>query len=240
MHVLRSTYLPAYSDFIRAPYSSDPFPLTSPTLSPAASSSLSPIQSLQRETRVLDLFIALTVREDVWADESELHLEREESFRDLFDLMQPRSRLEDLVRAYGLREGVVTLSTGSPVVSSVPVTPTSPTAATSSGSSLGIGGFGSSFGWGGKKSREKDKGKGKEKEGRASLRSKPVPLVQSPAPLQFAVLSASFSSRKVGIVLTTRESKRTIVEVGRTRDERLESSAKKIVQELRHWLEESM
>lgn len=62
---------------------------------------------MQRETRVLDLYIALKVREDVWADESELHLEREESFKDLFDLMQPRARLEDLVRAYGRRDGVV-------------------------------------------------------------------------------------------------------------------------------------
>jgi hypothetical protein len=43
-------------------------------------------------------------------DDSELHLEREESFKDLFDLMQPRSRLEDLVRFYGVREGVVCLA----------------------------------------------------------------------------------------------------------------------------------
>lgn len=52
-----------------------------------------PLQSLQRETAVLDLFIAAKVREDVWLDETELHLEREETFKDLFDLNQVRLRL---------------------------------------------------------------------------------------------------------------------------------------------------
>ncbi|KAF8553260.1 hypothetical protein OG21DRAFT_1464338 [Imleria badia] len=101
MHVLRSTYLPAYGSLIRAPYTSDPFPVSSSTLSAG------PVETTQRETQVLDLFIALKVREDVMMDDTEFHLEREESFKDLFDLMQPRSRLEDLVRYYGLREGVV-------------------------------------------------------------------------------------------------------------------------------------
>jgi hypothetical protein len=49
---------------------------------------------------VLDLFIALKVHDDVWADECELHLGQPEAFRDLFDLMQPRARLEDLLFAY--------------------------------------------------------------------------------------------------------------------------------------------
>ena len=49
---------------------------------------------------MLDLFIALKVHDDVWADESELHLGQPEAFRDLFDLMQPRARLEDLLCAY--------------------------------------------------------------------------------------------------------------------------------------------
>ncbi|KAF7361370.1 hypothetical protein MSAN_01169800 [Mycena sanguinolenta] len=65
--------------------------------------------TIQRETATLDLFIAVKVREDVWADDSELHLERDESFKDLFDLAQPRARLEDLIRVYGLREGVVSI-----------------------------------------------------------------------------------------------------------------------------------
>jgi len=53
-----------------------------------------------RETTVLDLFIALKVHDDVWADETELHLGQPEAFRDLFDLMQPRARLEDLLSGY--------------------------------------------------------------------------------------------------------------------------------------------
>ncbi|KAH9886986.1 hypothetical protein C8Q73DRAFT_657671 [Cubamyces lactineus] len=190
MHVLRSTYLPAYSALVRPPYTSDPFPLSLPDSPyvPASSSSprsgtasLLPLQSVQRETRVLDLFIALKVREDVWADESELHLEREESFKDLFDLMQPRARLEDLVRTYGAREGVVSTSS-------------SPTA------------------WANGSSRA------------ASSR------------IPFSALSVSFSPRVVGLVLTTRERKKTIVQVPRTREETLEVSARKLVGELRAWV----
>jgi hypothetical protein len=179
MHVLRSTYLPAYSALVHPPYSSDPFPLA--TASPSYSTSTSPIQSSQRETQVLDLFIALKVREDVWADESELHLERDESFRDLFDLMQPRSRTEDLVRVYGVREGVLTVG---PEV--------------------------------------------------ARTSSKVGPSRSATVP--FSALSVSFSSRRVGLVLTTRERKRTIVEVSRTKDERLEVAAKSLVRELKRWL----
>ncbi|KAH9925642.1 uncharacterized protein BXZ73DRAFT_91072 [Epithele typhae] len=115
MHVLRSSYLPAYAALVRSPYTSDPFPHAASATTPA-----------QRETRVLDLFIALKVREDVWTDESELHLEREESFKDLFDLMQPRARLEDLVRLYGVRDGAVAVplpSGATPVATSSPTTP---------------------------------------------------------------------------------------------------------------------
>jgi len=73
-----------------------------------------PLLSLQRETAVLDLFIAAKVREDVWLDETELHLEREETFKDLFDLNQPRARLEDLVRHYGTRSGAIYTTPPSP------------------------------------------------------------------------------------------------------------------------------
>ena len=187
MHVLRSTYLQAYASLVRPPYSSDPFPLQSPSPHTVPKSANSPItiRSIQRETQVLDLFIALKVREDVWLDESELHLERDESFRDLFDLSQPRSRAEDLVRAYGMREGVVSVD------------------ADGSGVKL-VGGSSSS------RSRQRT--------------------------LPFSVLSVSFSSRRLGLVLTTRERKKTIVEVGRTKDEKLEVGAKKLVKELRSWL----
>ncbi|THH04238.1 hypothetical protein EW145_g5672, partial [Phellinidium pouzarii] len=118
MHVLRSTYLPAYTSLIKQPYSSDPFPLSSASPSspsasypPAPPYLASPSDSVQRETQVLDLFLAAKVREDVWADDTELHLEREEAFQDLFDLLQPRARLEDLVRQVGVAAGVVSVST---------------------------------------------------------------------------------------------------------------------------------
>ena len=75
MHVLRSTYLPAYLSMVRPPYTSDPFPLSSPSQSSITPQLASPVNSLQRETQVLDLFLAAKVRDDVWADESELHLE---------------------------------------------------------------------------------------------------------------------------------------------------------------------
>jgi len=96
MHVLRSTYLPSYTSLIRHPYTSDPFPLTE---SPSSDDACTPLNR-SRETTVLDHFIALKVHDDVFADESELHLGQPEAFRDLFDLMQPRARLEDLLHAY--------------------------------------------------------------------------------------------------------------------------------------------
>ena len=203
MHVLRSTYLPAYARLIRPPYTTDPFPHALPGSSSATSSHFSIIQ---RETRVLDLFIALKVREDVWADDSELHLEREESFKDLFDLMQPRARLEDLLRVYGLRERVVSVPSSSGF-----------TAIASSSSS----------------SSKKDLSEGGSNGVRFGASRSAAP------PLPFAALSVSFSPRAVGVVLSTRQWKKKIVEVPRTREETLEVSAKKLVRELRGWLAEN-
>ncbi|KAI0920291.1 hypothetical protein AcW1_002074 [Taiwanofungus camphoratus] len=184
MHVLRSTYIPAYARLIRAPYTSDPFPMASAEAE-QSDPCASPVQSIQRETRVFDRFLALKVHEDVLADESELHMEREESFRDLFDLMQPRSRLEDLVRVYGTREGIITTSRANQQSSS------------------------------------------------AVTRSRLPTGVQ---PISFAALSVSFSPRRTGLILTTKERKRTIVEVPRTREETLEASAMKLTKELKKWL----
>ncbi|KDQ54650.1 hypothetical protein JAAARDRAFT_38329 [Jaapia argillacea MUCL 33604] len=215
MNVLRSTYLPAYQSLIRPPYSSDPFPFTSQPSSSSPYSSAyvpssppnapsSPICSVQRETSVLDLFIALKVREDVWADDSELHLERDESFKDLFDLMQPKSRCEDLLRVYGVREGVISVSDSNFSSSSAS---TSNAAASSSS--------------------------------RSSSSRTPTPSRKTPAikPLPFSALSISFSTRKIGLILSSRGGKRTIVEVQRSgRDEKLEVATKKLVRELKGWL----
>jgi len=63
-----------------------------------------------------------------------------------------------------------------------------------------------------------------------------------PTPVPFSALSVSFSPRRVGLVLSggaggrSGVRKRTIVEVARTRDERLEVAAKKLVKELKVWL----
>jgi len=179
MHVLRSTYLPAYSSLIRRPYSSDPFPHALPQTYEPTTSPLA-LQHVHRETKVLDLFIALKVRQDVYMDDTEFHLESTESFRDLFDFSQPKSRLEDLVRHYGLREGVINIS-------------------------------------------------GQLETQRKTVASRPVPV-------PYSALSVNFSIRKVGLVLTTRNGKRTILEENRAREERLESTAKLLVLGLRDML----
>ncbi|KAJ7905177.1 hypothetical protein B0H13DRAFT_1620173, partial [Mycena leptocephala] len=207
--------LPAYDSLIRPPYSSDPFPHTHSQSSPRSS-----LASLQRETSVLDHFIALKVREDVWIDDSSLHLERDESFTDLFNLMQPRSRLEDLIREYGVSEGVIYVDRRrprTPGASAVDLRAADPA--------------GSSF-W------RMTTGKGK---GKAVAPVKPPSQKVTINPLAFSALSVSFSSRRAGLVLTTfggrsTGSKRTVVEVTRTRDEQLEVAARRLVWELRDWL----
>ena len=109
MHILRSTYLRAYQALLRPPYSSDPFPISSGPPAYETDGEESPLQTIQRETLILDRFITLKVREDVFSDESSLHLEGDDKFRDLFNMAQPQARLEDLVRICGLREGVVSI-----------------------------------------------------------------------------------------------------------------------------------
>ncbi|KAF7342002.1 COesterase domain-containing protein [Mycena venus] len=258
----------------------NPFPFTShisPPQSklPTSQSSQSrhpSLSSLQRETPILDLFIALKVREDVWADDSDLHLSRAPpAFTDLFSLMQPRARLEDLVREYGVNEGVVYIErrrARTPGASAVDLrdsgfySPTSsssrntfhesaPTSvvlrsaasyaaliqrlAASSRSSSSGSSFWRTLG-----------GKGKA---RASPPSTPLPSQKVTIhPLPFSALSISFSSRRVGLVLTSgggssmggtirgAGSKRTIIEVLRMRDEALEVAARRLVWELKDWL----
>lgn len=119
MHILRSTYLRAYQALLKPFYSSDPFPTPSgpPAYEPDTLQSIqddSPLQTIQRETLILDRFITLKVREDVFSDDSCLHLEGDDKFRDLFNLAQPQARLEDLIRIYGLREGVVSIQAAVP------------------------------------------------------------------------------------------------------------------------------
>ncbi|KAK0502858.1 hypothetical protein EDD18DRAFT_1306165 [Armillaria luteobubalina] len=84
MHILRSTYLPAYDRLVRPSYSSDPFPTSSPS---EIQSSTSPLFTHHRELATLDRFISL------------------HAYKDLFDLVQPKSRLEDLIAEQGTRLG---------------------------------------------------------------------------------------------------------------------------------------
>ncbi|KAK0483229.1 hypothetical protein IW261DRAFT_1331734 [Armillaria novae-zelandiae] len=106
MHILRSTYLPAYDRLVRPPYSSDPFPTSSPD---EIQSSTSLLFTHHRELVTLDRFISLLAHEDRLLDVSDLHLPREEAYKDLFDLVQPKSRLEDLIAEQGTRIGVIVL-----------------------------------------------------------------------------------------------------------------------------------
>jgi len=134
MNVLRSVYLQSYQNFVRPGYSSDPFPLATPPgdVKQDGKTRETPLGTLQRETVVLDMFIAAKVREDVWLDETELHLEREETFKDLFDLNQPRARIEDLVRHYGTLSGSIYTAPSSSLSS--PSTPTTPNGISARGS----------------------------------------------------------------------------------------------------------
>lgn len=228
MHVLRSTYLPAYTSMIHPPYTSDPFPFTSPSpsiysLSSSASQLTSPVNSVQRETAVLDQFISIKVREDVWVDDSELHLEREELFKDLFDLMQPRARLEDLVRAYALDAGVVSVSSSANAVVATYCGAPSSSSSSRTGNTCAPN--------------------------ITLSRVPPYSSTSSPASrktaktitrkVPFSSLSCSFSPRSAGIIYSSKNGKRTIVEVARSREEKLEVAAKRLVRELVTWVEEN-
>ena len=269
MHVLRSIYLPSYHSLIRPPYSSDPFPLGVPTSpsggannppaygsnSPSSNSSLvlregwtsaSPIKSLQRETNILDRYIALKVRQDVFADDTELHIEPEEAFRDLFDVAQPRARLEDLTRIYGIREGVVTvpgtrnelerLRTGAGISSnnsSLTSLQRSPTILVPQPQP------------GQKPSRPTSRSlfSFMKKSSSSPVLPQSAPAKPPIQPLPFSLITVSFSPRKVGLIYNR---SRTITEVQRAsspterRSETLEVLAKALVRGLREYLEDSL
>ncbi|KAJ3865063.1 hypothetical protein EV359DRAFT_80855 [Lentinula novae-zelandiae] len=91
-----------YESLIRPPYTSDPF--SSSILTTSTTSDSAPVH---RELATLDLFIALLAHEDLLLDATSLHLPREEAYKDLFDMVQPRSRLEDLILEEGINAGLV-------------------------------------------------------------------------------------------------------------------------------------
>ena len=261
MHVLRSIYLPSYQSLIRPPYSSDPFPLGVPTTpSPGGNyppaygsttlsstqredwTSASPIKSLQRETIILDRYIALKVKQDVFADDTELHIEPEEAFRDLFDVAQPRARLEDLTRIYGVREGVV----------SVPGMPNEPERIrpqrstnnkNSSSTSLQLSPTISSLSTSPQLQPSKSTSRSFfsfMKKSSSPLLPQNLPTKPPIQPLPFTLITVSFSPRNVGLIYNRT---RTITEVRRAfspterRSETLEILAKALVRGLREYLE---
>lgn len=129
MTLLRSHYLSAYRAKVLPPYSTHSWsamlspPVTTTATVPAYSLRASPQQqsankdpAATRETRVLDLYIASTSRRELDAQESSLFssemtddaddMAATSDDRALFELWQPRSRLEDLLIDAGTERGV--------------------------------------------------------------------------------------------------------------------------------------
>ncbi|KAJ4488400.1 hypothetical protein J3R30DRAFT_930831 [Lentinula aciculospora] len=230
MHILRSTYLPSYDSLIRPPYSSDPFPSSNSVCLFGSSSSRrnSPYNSSSslfpqhRELQTLDLFIAVLAHEELLYDTSSLHLSRQEAYKDIFDLRQPRSRLEDLVAKEGVKAGLVTLGDGD----SIPGTPTTQTLSEAKGKENSLYSMSSGSNYSGlvispsaststlsgplKKAKSSfsllsvfsSKGKGKGK----ALTEQPSPQhirrTVELSPVPFGSLTVSFSTRKVSLVYT--------------------------------------
>lgn len=134
MHLLRSRYLDSYERLVRPPYTSDPYPITSLPLHTSASStgssdappaytashasSSSPAGPLptqgstpsssatRREAHTLDLYIAAALKRELEDAESDMMI-ADTSMQDIFTILQPQSRLEDLVMEYGVRAKVL-------------------------------------------------------------------------------------------------------------------------------------
>ncbi|KNZ75627.1 hypothetical protein J132_02569, partial [Termitomyces sp. J132] len=261
MHVLRSTHIPAYDQLVRAPYTSAPFPLLAPQVQMVNSSPYapippsnqnqnqhaSPLSAIQRETKS----IALKVREDVWADDSELHHERDGAYKDLLDHAQPRARLEDLVRVYGVQSGVICLEPRLFPPSSTYYTPTAPLLSTahshspdaststhltnkpsSAPTTKSVSNLFLSF----FKSRQKPSAS-PSPSSPSSTESSPFPSSTHPShpepqtkttPIPMSKLTITLTPRSASLILADSTSRRTIVSVYRY-DEPLESVARRPV-----------
>jgi len=207
MHILRSTYLAKYLSLIKKEYTSDPFPLSS---QPAKAKGNSFLSTMQRESHVLDRFLLVQLREEVFSDESSLHLDREDSLRDLFSFMQPRARLEDLLRDFGCNAGLVYTHTRE-----VPGQRNNPSSSPST-------------------SRHQLALPSTQSTSTTSLRANITSSLHANA-IPFGSISISFSIRRIGIVLSSGGRKRTIVEIPRDRSETLERCASHLIYELKSW-----
>ncbi|KAF9040007.1 hypothetical protein BJ165DRAFT_1494915 [Panaeolus papilionaceus] len=239
----------------------------SATTPPPLTSLTQPL-SAHRETAILDRFIALKVRQDMFMDDSSLLMDREDAFRDLFEVAQPRARLEDLVRIIGSTEGLVMGFGGCGVPGSPmsvkraslqpPPSPMSPAYSPSPpsyASSPGAGASSSS----GQASAQPASNKKEKKSFFAALgfrlstssashssrtppHPSPPPSPRPPRtidPLPFSSLTVTFSPRTVGLVMNRH---RTVVQVSRTstgsREGRLEALATALVSGLKEVLSE--
>lgn len=235
MYILRSTYLPAYLSLVKPPYTSDLAAADNPEGSVL-------LETGNREIRTLDLFIALLAHEDFMLDSTCLHLPREEAYKDVFDFMQPRSRLEDLIFREGVPMGLVAADDAdgdpgpsaqrhpnppSPTTSSAPPTPTTPTTPTTPArSSFNPITVVSAY-------REKKKMK---------KIPPPTPFIsERPAepikPIPFSALSVSLSPRTVKALCTDGRWKKVLVQVDRSKDESLEAIARRLLSKLREAME---
>lgn len=127
MHILRSKYIQRYMNRVRAPFTTDPYPagqafpsIHEPIIVRSRLANSAALQSNSsrrsgggagRETRILDLFVAASVRSDMESFESSL-LESslgddEEGENDLFAYHQPKCRIEDLVILKGRKLGII-------------------------------------------------------------------------------------------------------------------------------------
>lgn len=232
MHTLRATCIPAYQERVRPLYSTEAYSVTSmPHFLPD-----SPLHGSQRETAVLDRFVLLKLRADVLADESELHLGGEDTFRDLFDVAQPRARLEDLVCAMGVPLGIILSADPHLPGSSIPGRRA--VLGENSGSSASLDLLkevdaqleARSAALEGATSLPKKK-RGFFSFKKSSGTSASPACVPTLSPLPFCALSVSFQPRRVGLVVSRT---RTIAEVQRTpgKRETLEVLATHLVEEL--------
>ncbi|PWN50350.1 hypothetical protein IE53DRAFT_368986 [Violaceomyces palustris] len=125
MHILRSSHLDRYLSKVKEPFTSDPYPhpsTSSETTTTTANKAQPPPPSytrfqpdpaslliqddLKRETSILDMFISLSIKERMQTFESQL-LISDQSQDDLFALLQPQARLEDLLYEMGSVSGTV-------------------------------------------------------------------------------------------------------------------------------------
>jgi hypothetical protein len=172
-------------------------------------------------------------------DDSELHLEREDMFKDLFDHAQPKARLEDLVRRYGVREGIVSVPgtttaqpspsisasrrTAAASTSSPPPSPVSPQSQSATSRFFNL------F------SRPSEPKLGSTT---PTPYNPPSPPRQVKIrPISFSRVTISLSPRTIGLNYGSGAHRRTLVQIERARrNQTLEMDAKALINELKEYL----